>query len=728
MLVEQDNKLRVALKEVFGFDKYRGNQEEIINSIYNGNDTFVIMPTGAGKSLCYQLPAIVLNGTAVVISPLIALMKNQVDQMQAFGINARFLNSTLSKTEARKVKEETLAEKVKLLYVAPESLTKEENVEFLKNANISFVAVDEAHCISEWGHDFRPEYRKIRSIVHELGAHPIIALTATATPKVQLDIMKNLEMKVSGEFKSSFNRDNLYYEVRPKLDIKKQLIKFLKAHHGKSGIIYCLSRKKVEEIAELLTVNDINAAPYHAGLETKLRMKNQDDFLNEDLDIIVATIAFGMGIDKPDVRFVVHYDVPKSLEGYYQETGRAGRDGIPSHCLMFFSPNDILKLDKFNKDKPIQERDNSRLLLQEMTSYAESAICRRKQLLHYFGESYDANNCNNCDNCMHPTETYAGEEFVKTVLDAALSTKERFGMLHLVDVITGKKSDYVTSYKHDQLKVFGSGNEHSEDFWRSVVRQSLLHEFLQKDINNIGVLKVNEKGREFLTDPYKMTLLKNHDYTNIKKEHEEVEEVIMTAKAYDENLFSMLKTLRKSVAKHKGVPPYVVFQDPSLEEMATTFPCSLDDLQKINGVGHGKALKFGDEFVEVISQYVEENDIITAFDVTVKSTVNKSKNKVFIITQIDKKLDLDEIADAKGLSMNELLTDIENIVASGTKLNLDYYINQVLDHDRQDDLHDYFLNAETDEVEVALDDEDNEDYSEEDIRLMRIKFLSEYAN
>lgn len=728
MLVEQKDKLRVALKEIFGFDKYRGTQEEIIKNIYHGNDTFVIMPTGAGKSLCYQLPAVVLNGTAIIISPLIALMKNQVDQMQAFGIDARFLNSTLSKSEARRVKEDTLAEKVKMLYVAPESLTKEENVEFLKKANISFIAVDEAHCISEWGHDFRPEYRRIKSIVHQLGSHPIIALTATATPKVQQDIIKNLEMDASGVFQSSFNRDNLYYEVRPKQDIKKQLIKFLKAQNGKSGIIYCLSRKKVEEVAELLVVNGVNAAPYHAGLESSTRIKNQDNFLNEDLDVIVATIAFGMGIDKPDVRFVVHYDVPKSLEGYYQETGRAGRDGVPSQCLMFFSHNDILKLDKFNKDKPVQERDNSRLLLAEMTSYAESALCRRKQLLHYFGESYKEENCKNCDNCMHPTEVYPGGGYVKLAIEAALQTEERFGMLHLVDVITGKRSDYVTSYKHDQIEAFAKGNEHSEDFWRSVVRQTLLNEFLAKDITNIGVLKITEKGRKYLKDPFKITLFRNHDYNNIKKEDEEVETVLNTAHAYDEALFSMLKTLRKSVAKHKGVPPYVVFQDPSLEEMATTFPCTIEDLQKINGVGHGKALKFGDEFVDLINNYVEENDIISAFDVTVKSTVNKSKNKVFIITQIDKKLDLEEIAEAKGLPMTDVLTEIENIVSSGTKLNLEYYIDQVIDGDKQDDLYDYFLNAETDGIEAALDCEDNDEYSEEEIRLMRIKFLSEYAN
>ena len=728
MLVEQDDKLKVALKEVFGFDKYRGNQEEIIKSLYDGNDTFVIMPTGAGKSLCYQLPAVVMEGTAIIISPLIALMKNQVDQMQAFGIDARFLNSTLSKTEMRRVKEDTLAGKVQMLYVAPESLTKETNVEFLKQANISFVAVDEAHCISEWGHDFRPEYRRIKSIVHEIGAHPIIALTATATPKVQVDITKNLEMETSEVYISSFNRDNLYYEVKPKQDIKKHLIKFLKKQHGKSGIIYCLSRKKVEEIAEFLSVNGFKAAPYHAGLESGVRMKNQDDFLNEDVDIIVATIAFGMGIDKPDVRFVVHYDVPKSLEGYYQETGRAGRDGVNSHCLMFFSHNDIIKLDKFNKDKPVQERDNSRLLLEEMTSYAESAVCRRKQLLHYFGESYDYGNCQNCDNCVHPTETYIGDDHVQLVIQTALQTEERFGMLHLVDVITGKKTDYIKSYQHDQLNVFGKGNEESEDLWRSVVRQSLLHEFLEKDINNIGVLRVTQKGHHFLEDPFKIVLFKNHDYDHLKIEDEEVGQIETTPHAYDETLFSMLKTLRKSVAKHKGIPPYVVFQDPSLEEMATTFPCTIDELQKINGVGHGKAQKFGQEFVELISKYVEENDIITAFDVTVKSTVNKSKNKVFIITQIDKKLDLEEIADAKGLSMGALLSEIENIVASGTKLNLDYYIDQVLEDERQDDLIDYFMDAETDDLQAALDCEDNDEYSEEDIRLMRIKFLCDYAH
>ncbi|VAW29468.1 ATP-dependent DNA helicase RecQ [hydrothermal vent metagenome] len=721
-------KTKEILKQVFGFNGFRGTQEPIIKNLLSGNDTFVVMPTGAGKSLCYQLPAIVLPGTAIVISPLIALMKNQVDQLQALGVNARFLNSTLSRTEAKIVKKETIEQKIKLLYVAPESLTKDETVEFLLKANISFIAVDEAHCISEWGHDFRPEYRRIKSIVQQLGEHPIIALTATATPKVQIDIQKNLNMEAASLYMSSFNRTNLYYEIRAKQDIKKQLIRFVKEQKGKAGIVYCLSRKKVEEIAEFLKVNDINAAPYHAGLEAATRVGNQDGFLNEDIDVIVATIAFGMGIDKPDVRFVVHYDVPKSLEGYYQETGRAGRDGIDSKCLMFFSHNDISKLDKFNKDKPIQERDNARLLLQEITSFAESAVCRRVQLLHYFGEEFSKNDCNNCDNCNHPTEQYEGKEPIELVLKTVVATQERFGMLHLVDVIKGTPSEYVLSYKHDKLSVYAKGDTETEDFWRSVIRQTMLAGLLGKDIENIGVIRITERGKAFLKNPESLTLFKNHDFDNLKKEDEEVDTTPMEATAYDEKLYDMLKALRKSVAKTENLPPYVIFQEVSLEEMATIYPCTIEELTTITGVGKGKATKFGEDFVQLIEQYVEDNDIITAADVTVKTTANKSKHKVFIIQQIDKKLELEEVADSLKMSMDQLLDEIEHIVSSGTKLNLDYYMDQVLDDEKQDEILDFFLNDESGDIESALEDEDLADYSEDEIRLMRIKFLSMYAN
>lgn len=723
-----EHKAKDVLKQVFGFSGFRGTQEPIINNLLDGKDTFVIMPTGAGKSLCYQLPAVAMKGTAIVISPLIALMKNQVDQLQSLGVNAQFLNSTLSKSEANKVKKGTIAQEVKLLYVAPESLTKEETVAFLKEAHISFIAVDEAHCISEWGHDFRPEYRRIKTIVQQLGNHPIIALTATATPKVQLDIMKNLSMEDAALFKSSFNRTNLYYEIRPKQDIKKHLIRFIKEQKGKSGIVYCLSRKKVEEIAEFLKVNDINAAPYHAGLDANVRMRNQDGFLNEDIDVIVATIAFGMGIDKPDVRFVAHYDVPKSLEGYYQETGRAGRDGIESKCLMFFSHNDITKLDKFNKDKPVQERDNARILLQEMTSFAESAVCRRVQLLHYFGEEFSKDNCNKCDNCLHPTEQYEGQDSVELVLKTAKATDQRFGMLHMVDVIKGNPTEYVLSYGHDKLDVYSKGNTETEDFWRSVVRQTMLAGMLEKDIDNIGVIKLTDKGEAFLKNPDSITLYKNHDFNDLKQEDEEVDSTPIEATAYDEKLYEMLKALRKKVAKQKNLPPYVIFQEPSLEEMATTYPCTIEELTSITGVGQGKAIKFGKDFVKLIEQYVEDHDIITAADVTVKTTANRSKNKVFIIQQIDKKLELEDIAEALGLNLDNVLEEIEHIVASGTKLNLNYYIDQVVDDEKQEDLLDYFLSNESDSLEEILEDEEVEDYSEEEIRLMRIKFLSKYAN
>ncbi len=736
MIVDQQTNLKAYLKEYFGYSQFRGNQEVIIRNILNRKNTFVIMPTGAGKSLCYQLPAIIQPGAAIVISPLIALMKNQVDQMNAFGINAQFLNSTLTKTEMNRVKKETLEGKIKLLYVAPESLTKEENIKFLKEANIQFVAVDEAHCISEWGHDFRPEYRKIKAIIAQLGDEvPVIALTATATPKVQLDIQKNLQMEDADVYKSSFNRENLYYEVRPKKHAKRQLIQFIKQHKGKSGIIYCLSRKKVEEIAEFLQVNDIKAAPYHAGLDAAIRIQNQDAFLNEEVDVIVATIAFGMGIDKPDVRFVIHYNVPKSLEGYYQETGRAGRDGLEGKCIMFYSHNDIQKLEKFNKDKTVTERDNAKILLQEMISYAESSVCRKRQLLHYFGEHL-SEDCGYCDNCIRPKEEYEGESYVETVLQTAQQTGERFGLNHLVDVILGRETDYVKSYDHDKLAVFGKGQGDEETRWNSIVRQTLLFEFLEKDIENIGALKLTDKGKQFMEASYAVSLTEDHDYTDLGEEEEPDTSAATNGnnnipagniKSYDENLFDALKKLRKETAKKKNLPPYVIFQEPSLEEMATTYPTTKEDLAAINGVGMGKVIKFGKPFLDLINKYVEENDIITASDVVIKSTVNKSRNKIFIIQQIDKKVDLEEIADIKDMEMEELIEEIEHICYSGTKLNLDYYINQVLEKDQQEELRDYFLNSQTDSIQAALEEFGN-DYTEEEIRLMRIKFMSEYAN
>lgn len=726
MITEQVSLLKEKLKEVFGYGAFRGTQEAIITNIMSGRNTFVIMPTGAGKSLCYQLPAIMQEGTAIVISPLIALMKNQVDQLVSLGVNAQFLNSTLTKTEINKVKKETLSGKVKLLYVAPESLTKEENISFLKQAKISFVAIDEAHCISEWGHDFRPEYRKIKQIIGMIGDLPIIALTATATPKVQVDIQKNLQMEDADVFKSSFNRKNLYYEVRPKSQTKKQVIKYIKNNMGKSGIVYCLSRKKVEEIAELLKVNGIKAAPYHAGLDGAVRIKNQDDFLNEEVDVIVATIAFGMGIDKPDVRFVIHYDTPKSLEGYYQETGRAGRDGLEGNCIMFYSQNDILKLEKFNKDKTVTERDNAKLLLQEMTAYAETSVCRRIQLLHYFGETFEKE-CGFCDNCMKPKEKFEAQEFLKTAIEAVIQTNERFAIPHLASVIKGVETDYVKSYGHNNLPVFGKGNEETEELWTTVLRQAMLHNFLYKDIDNIGILKVSEKGKEFLENPYPVKFSKNHDFENLGEEEEASKEPVKT-KSYDETLFELLKKLRKKVAKEKDLPPYVIFQDPSIEEMATTYPTTKEEMAQINGVGMGKVVKFGKPFMELIKKYVEENDIVTASDVVIKSAVNKSKIKIYIIQQIDRKVDLEEIAEAKNLEMNELMEEIEHICYSGTKLNLDYYINQVIDEDKQEEIYDYFMNAETDNIQVAIEELGSDDFTEEELRLMRIKFLSEYAN
>lgn len=729
MLVEEKDELKLKLKEIFGYTQFRGNQETIIRNILDGKNTFVIMPTGAGKSLCYQLPAIISDGLAIVISPLIALMKNQVDQLNAYGINARFLNSTLTKGEITRLKKDCVNGVVKLLYVAPESLTKEENIEFLKKITVSFVAIDEAHCISEWGHDFRPEYRKIKTMIQQLGNLPVVALTATATPKVQLDIQKNLQMEDADVFLSSFNRKNLYYEVRPKKETKKQLIKFLRDNKGKSGIVYCLSRKKVEEIAKLLSVNGFKAAPYHAGLDPDVREKNQDDFLNEEVDIIVATIAFGMGIDKPDVRFVVHYDVPKSLEGYYQETGRSGRDGLEGHCLMFYSHNDLNKLEKFNKDKSVQERENARVLLQEMEYYAESPVCRRRQLLHYFGEEFKEDNCGMCDNCVHPRERFDGTEAVKTVLQAVKQTNERFGLNHLVNVIRGIEDEYVKSYGHFDLPIYGTGGDEDADFWKSVIRQTLIYQYLEKDIENIGILKISRRGENFLKKPVPIELARDHDFTtDIEDEEVSSEKAPVNAKAYDDKLFEMLKALRKKVAKDKNLPPYVIFQDPSLEEMATTYPTTKEDLAAVNGVGMGKVNKFGKEFLELIKNYVEENDIETATEVVVKSSVNKSKTKIFIIQQIDKKVELEEIAEMTNLSFEELLTEIENICYSGTKLNLNYYLDAIIDPQKQEDIHDYFMNAETDSLDAALNDDSLADYSEEEIRLIRIQFMSEYAH
>jgi ATP-dependent DNA helicase RecQ len=726
MLVDNKDVLKERLKEIFGYDQFRGNQEAIIQNVLDGRNTFVIMPTGAGKSLCYQLPALVRKGTAIVISPLIALMKNQVDQLNAHGVQAHFLNSTLSKTEINRVKKETLAGKTKLLYVAPESLTKDENIEFLTKADISFVAIDEAHCISEWGHDFRPEYRRIRAIISRLGNLPVIALTATATPKVQLDIQKNLQMEDADLFKSSFNRKNLYYEVRPKKHTKKQLVRFVSQHKGKSGIVYCLSRKKVEEIAELLRVNGFKAAPYHAGLDPQVRMQNQDAFLNEEVDIIVATIAFGMGIDKPDVRFVIHYDTPKSLEGYYQETGRGGRDGLEGNCLMFYSYNDILKLEKFNKDKPVTERDNSKVLLQEMASYAESSVCRRRQLLHYFGESY-GKDCGFCDNCLNPREKYEARACLSSVLQAVDQTDQRFGLQHLAELIHGTENQYILSYSHNQLPVWATGCGETLDFWKSAIRQALLYEFLEKDIDNIGVLKITPKGSEFLISPHSITFTKDHDYSTDEVEEENEKEMPVIQRSYDETLFGLLKELRKKLAKQKGLPPYVLFQDPSLEEMATVYPTSTEALAQIQGVGMGKVSKFGKPFIEAIQKFVDDNDIEPATDVVMKSSGTRSKTKIFVIQQVDRKIALEEIAGSLNMSMDELLSEIEHICYSGTKLNLDYYLDDYMDEDRQDEIYDYFMGAESDSLRAALEALGPEDFTEDELRLMRVKFLSEHA-
>ncbi|MFA5818359.1 MAG: DNA helicase RecQ [Bacteroidales bacterium] len=723
-----DSTIHDYLKKYFGFDTFKGNQEPIIMNVLSGRDTFVLMPTGGGKSLCYQLPAVMKKGTAIVISPLIALMKNQVDAMRNFSTDddvAHFLNSSLTKTEITRVKKDVMSGKAKLLYVAPESLTKEENIEFLKNIKISFYAIDEAHCISEWGHDFRPEYRRIRPIIDTIGRSPIIALTATATPKVQHDIQKNLGILDAEDFKSSFNRPNLYYEVKSKQDVTKEIIKYIKNNSGKSGIIYCLSRKKVEELAEVLKVNGIKALPYHAGMDSATRTLNQDKFLMEEADIIVATIAFGMGIDKPDVRFVIHFDIPKSLEGYYQETGRAGRDGGEGNCIAYYSYNDIQKLEKFMQGKPIAEQEIGKQLLLETVSYAESSVCRRKLLLHYFGEEYLRENCEACDNCLHPKSQFEGNEAVVNVLETIFAVKEKFKADHVSNILSGKITAAIKSYKHHKLEFFGIGEDKDEKFWNMVIRQALIAKFLTKDIENYGLLKLTTKGMEFLEKPTSFMLAEDHDYADTTDEENAFG--ARTA-AVDEELFSILKDLRKKLSKQKDVPPFVIFQDPSLEDMAIQYPVTIDELQNITGVGAGKAQRYGEEFIEIIKKYVEEKEIIRPLDMVVKSVVNKSGIKVYIIQSIDMKRPLEDIAEAKGLEMGELISEVEAIVNSGTRINLDYYINNTIDDERQHDIYLYFREeAESDSLTEAIKELGNE-FEEEEIRLMRIKFLSEMGN
>ena len=722
--------LHDKLKEYFGFSSFKGNQEAVIRNVLEGKDTFVLMPTGGGKSLCYQLPAMLMEGVAIVISPLIALMKNQVDAMRTFSAEsgiAHFLNSSLNKTAVAQVRADVLAGKTKLLYFAPESLTKEDNVAFLHKIKVSFYAIDEAHCISEWGHDFRPEYRRIRPIINEIGAAPLIALTATATPKVQLDIQKNLGMSDASVFKSSFNRPNLYYEIRPKGDVDRDIIRFIKQNEGKSGIIYCLSRKKVEELTELLVANGIRALAYHAGMDAATRAANQDDFLMERVEVIVATIAFGMGIDKPDVRYVIHYDIPKSLEGYYQETGRAGRDGGEGYCLTFYSYKDIQKLEKFMQGKPIAEQEIGKLLLLETVSYAESSMCRRKTLLHYFGEEYTEENCGNCDNCRNPKPKIDARAALKMALEALRDIGDKFKADYLINVLTGKTTALIKSYGHNKSKWFGAGAEHDVRFWGAVLRQALILGLVDKNIENYGLISVNRKGENFIAMPFPVTVTLDHDYD---EEEKEAEAVVPMGKggAADEELFAMLKDLRKKVAKQHGLPPFVIFQDPSLEDMAVQYPITIEEMQNITGVGVGKARKFGEEFVKLIKAYVEEKEIIRPQDMIVKSVGNKSGNKIFIIQSIDRKMDFEDIARAKDIDFDELLTEIEGIVNSGTKLDISYYLRDFMDEDKIEDIYLYFKeDAESDSLDAAID-ELGADYTEEEIRLVRIKFICEQGN
>ncbi len=723
--------LHEQLKQYFGFETFKGLQEPIITNVLEGNDTFVLMPTGGGKSLCYQLPALMMEGTAIVISPLIALMKNQVDAIRGFiadnnGV-AHFLNSSLNKQQIQEVRDDLLKGATKLLYVAPESLTKEENVALLKQLKISFYAVDEAHCISEWGHDFRPEYRRIRPIINEIGHAPLIALTATATPKVQHDIQKTLGMLEAKVFKSSFNRSNLYYEIRSKVNTEKEIIKFIKNNEGKSGIIYCLSRKKVEDLAELLKVNGVNALPYHAGMDAATRSGNQDRFLMEDADVIVATIAFGMGIDKPDVRFVIHYDIPKSLEGYYQETGRAGRDGGEGQCLTFYSYKDIQKLEKFRQGKPIAEQEIGKQLLQETLAYAESSVCRRKLLLNYFGEDYIEENCGCCDNCLQPKKAFEGQEYLSMVLEAVLAVKEKFKAEHVANIIVGTLNSTIKSYNHHELEIFGDGADKNIRFWNAIIRQALILHLLEKEIENYGLLKVTAKGRAYLKDPYPIQITEDREYN----ETDDTDDIIIGStkgSGSDEELIALLKDLRKKLSKQMNLPPFVIFQDPSLEDMAIQYPINLEELKNCQGVGEGKARKYGTEFAALIKRYVEEKEIERPQDFILKSVVNKSGAKVFIIQSIDRKMSLDDIADVKGLKMDELITEIEAIVNAGTKLNIDYYIDEAIDEEKVEEIYAYFKeDAESESLDEAMK-ELGSDYTEEEVRLVRIKFMSEIAN
>jgi len=724
------SELTIHLKQHFGFDTFKGNQEAIIQNVLNNNDTFVLMPTGGGKSLCYQLPSIMMEGTAIVISPLIALMKNQVDAMRNFseedGI-AHFLNSSLTKQAIDAVKADILSGKTKLLYVAPESLTKDENIEFLKQVKISFYAVDEAHCISEWGHDFRPEYRRIRPIINEIGAAPLIALTATATPKVQHDIQKNLGMLNANVFKSSFNRENLYYEVRNKnKDVDKEIIKYIRAQHGKSGIIYCLSRKKVEELAETLQVNGISVLPYHAGMESAVRTENQDKFLMENVNVIVATIAFGMGIDKPDVRYVIHYDMPKSLEGYYQETGRGGRDGGEGQCIAFYAYKDLEKLRKFMQGKPVAEQEIGNQLLLETQAYAESSVCRRKLLLHYFGEEYKQENCGCCDNCMKPKKTIEGQELLILILETIIAVREKFKAEHIVDILKGKSTSDIKSYQHDELETFDSASDEDERLLQAIIRQAMIAGFITKDIENYGLLKITAGGKAYIKKPTPFPVVKDNEFE--EDEEEATVKLSGGTSAADDVLFSILKDLRKKMSKKLEVPPFVIFQDPSLEAMATTYPITMDELQNIPGVGAGKAKRYGDEFLRVIKEHVKENEITRPEDLRVRTVANKSKLKVSIIQAIDRKIALDDIAESKGLDMTELLDEIEAIVYSGTKINIDYFLREVMEPDHIDEIFEYFSTAETDKIIPALRELGEDDFSEIEVRMVRIKFLSEIGN